>query len=158
MLGLGFCRLFPRALCAARSIGASLHQKRFEAPQKRLLSSASPSQPVYRADYRPPAYEIPTVSLSFDLYDDHTVVVSEFTLERLPWLASDAVCLDGDPTVVLVSLSANGVSLDGKYSLLESGRLLSIPVSSLFNGDSDSVTLRVVTRVEPQNNTQLSGL
>lgn len=118
--------------------------------------AASAASPLARADYRPPTFEVPSVSLTFDLFDDHADVTSEFVVERLPWFTPAPLQLDGDPTVALVSLSINGVPCT-QYTVSNSGHKLAIPHEVAFAG-GDAATVRIVTRVKPQENLQLSGL
>jgi aminopeptidase N len=67
--------------------------------------------PVIRlADYRPPAYLIPSVDLSFDIRDDATTVTARLALTRNPAAADPAapLVLDGD------ELKLESVRLDGR--------------------------------------------
>jgi aminopeptidase N len=102
---------------------------------------------VYLKNYQPTAFKIEKVELSFDLYEDHAMVRSVMTLERQH---------DGDlhlygNELQLVSVCMNGTLLAPFDYILRDDALI-------LEGCPDEMTLEIVTRIQPQNNTQLSGL
>lgn len=112
----------------------------------------SPHQPIRLADYQPPPFLIDTVDLVFDLGEEKTAVKARLTLHRNPAsLERHApLKLDGRD-LELVSLALNGEALGpNSYQLDGEGLVLhAVP---------DAFTLDIETRIEPQNNTMLSGL
>lgn len=106
-----------------------------------------PDTTVYLKNYKAPSFAINTVDLDFDLYADYALVRSTLTLERCN---PGALCLQGDE-LELVSLSMNGLQLDpSQYTLNETELRL--------EQCKDQMTLEIVTKIYPQNNTKLSGL
>lgn len=108
-------------------------------------------QPIYRADYRPPAFLISTVDLYFSITETSTVVRNTMTLRRNPEVeaASDLV-LQGEG-LQLMMLRLNDQDLAGdQYSLAEDGlTIFAVP---------DTFTLQCVTKIFPENNISLEGL
>ncbi|MBN2872836.1 MAG: aminopeptidase N [Halothiobacillaceae bacterium] len=105
------------------------------------------------ADYRPPAYLVDHVDLTFELAPHGTRVVSELTCRRNANSDGDGpspLWLDGD------DLELESVSLDGqplaanRYQRRKDGlEIAEVP---------ERFTLTVVTRVDPVDNTTLDGL
>ena len=102
---------------------------------------------VYLNAYQPPVFAVETVHLDIDLYDDHALINNTMSLVRCH---PGPVALAGD-ALVLVDLLLNGESL-AKQDYHYDGDYLIIP--TLLN----QLNLTVITRIEPQNNTALSGL
>ncbi len=118
-----------------------------------LPRDAAPPQPTRLADYRPPDFVIDAVDLSFDLAEEETRVKSHLTVRRNP-ASPDRTAplrLDGD-ALELVSLSLDGAAIGpDRYRFEADGALILPAVPETF-------ALDVETRIEPQNNTALSGL
>jgi aminopeptidase N len=104
------------------------------------------------ADYRPPAFLIDTVELSFDLDEAATRVRSRLALRRNPASADRhaPLLLDGE-AVTLVRLALDGAELGANRYRIEDGKLV-IPDMP------DACTLEIETRIAPKDNTELSGL
>jgi aminopeptidase N len=104
------------------------------------------------ADYRPPAFLIDTVELSFDLDEAATRVRSRLALRRNPARADahSPLLLDGED-VTLVRLALDGAELGANRYRIEEGKLV-IPDMP------DAGTLEIETRIAPKDNTELSGL
>jgi aminopeptidase N len=118
-----------------------------------LPRDPAPPQPTRLADYRPPDFVIDTVVLDFDLGEDETRVKSHLTVRRNPAPHDPAapLRLDGE-ALELISLALDGVRLaSGRYRFDKHGALI-IPDAP------DAFGLDIETRIEPQNNTALSGL
>jgi aminopeptidase N len=112
---------------------------------------ASP-QAIRLADYKEPEFLIDSVDLAFDLGEDHTQVKARLAMRRNPASLERTapLRLDGED-LALVSLALDGEVLGAnRYRLDPEGLVLAdVP---------DRFTLDIETRIEPQNNTQLSGL
>ncbi len=110
-------------------------------------------QAIYLHDYTPPAFLIDTVDLDVAIFDDHARVSSRLVMRRNP-LAPDAnagLALDGED-IELESLRVDGRTLaPGEYALRQDKLLLNIELHDAF-------ILESVSRIEPDKNTQLSGL
>jgi len=104
------------------------------------------------ADYRPPAFLIDTVDLSFDLDEAATRVRSRLALRRNPASADRhaALSLDGEH-VTLVRLAVDGGELGANRYRIEGGKLV---IADL----PDACTLEIETRIAPKDNSELSGL
>mgnify|MGYP000166706908 CR=1 FL=1 len=102
---------------------------------------------VYLKNYQAPLFAVDYVNLNFDLYDDHALVSSELKLTRQH---AGALYLYGDE-LELVSVHLNGTQL-------ASSQYQASPEALIIENCPDSVTLNIVTRIYPQNNTHLSGL
>ena len=115
-------------------------------------SQAAPN-PVFRADYRPPAFLIDTVHLHFELDPAATIVRSRMELRRNPRHgdATAPLRLDGDGLVLL------GVRLDGET--LSANRYVLGPDGALVIPDlPENCTLEIETRIAPEANSELNGL
>ena len=115
------------------------------------LETAAP-HPTRLADYRPPAFLIDTVDLSFDLDEAATRVRSKLSIRRNPASHETKAALE----LVGEALDLLSVKLDGeilgenRYRLGE--ETLTIP------DVPDKFTLEIETRIAPKDNTELSGL
>ncbi len=102
---------------------------------------------VYLKDYHEPAFAVTSIALQFDLFDDHALVTNDMMLQRQH---PGALLLNGDD-LELVSIAMNTQPLDAsEYRLLDGDLILDDCLAEL--------SLRIVTRIRPQDNTQLSGL
>ncbi len=113
----------------------------------------APPQPTRLADYRPTAFVVDTVELTFELGQAETRVKSRLAIRRNPEAADLAAPLelDGD-ALALVSLKLDGERLGAnRYHATEAGGLV-------IEGVPEAFALEVETRIDPQNNTALSGL
>ncbi len=122
-------------------------------PDVVTTSDATPPRPTRLADYRPPAFLVDTVDLTFELGEAETRVKSRLAVRRNP-AAGDpaaALALDGD-ALELVSLALDGERLGpNRYRATAEGGLV-------VEGVPDAFTLEIETRIDPQSNTELSGL
>lgn len=107
-------------------------------------------QTIYLKDYTPPAYLVDTVALDIALQADHARVSARLSLRRNPAGQGGALVLDGED-LALVSLVLDGRPLLAGDYVIEGDRLCIASVPEAF-------TLETVVRVEPDKNTQLSGL
>ncbi len=105
-------------------------------------------QTIRLQDYQPPRYAIDHTDLRFDLGEDSTLVTSTLKLRRTG--DPGPLVLDGEE-LELVSVSVDGQALgQDDYTV----GLTNLTLPDL----GDSATLEIVTRIKPQDNTQLSGL
>ncbi|MBS8239656.1 aminopeptidase N [Marinobacter lipolyticus] len=112
----------------------------------------SQPQTIYLKDYRVPAFLVDHVDLRFELFEDGARVHSVLSMRRNPDSADrqGALELDGD------SLKLEAVSLDGAD--LRGGQYQDLGDRLVVAEVPDSFELKVVTWIEPQNNTRLEGL
>lgn len=102
---------------------------------------------IYLKDYQAPAFTIDSVNLSFDLFNDYADVYSKLKLRRQH---PGALHLSGED-VELISIFLNGLKLSNEDYELQANDLL-------IKKCPEECTLEIVTRIRPQENTQLSGL
>ena len=102
---------------------------------------------VYLKAYQPFAYAVQSVALQVDLFDDYALITNDMVLERLH---PGVLQLNGDG-LELVSIAMDGRPLAANQFRLHDGELFLDTCPAGF-------TLQVVTRIRPQENTQLSGL
>lgn len=102
---------------------------------------------IYRKDYQPPAFTVERVALEFDLYDDHALVHNSMKLKRLH---PGPLHLYGDE-IELVSVHQDKKALSSESYQLQKGDFI-------MHHCPDEFSLTIVTRIRPQENTQLSGL
>ena len=102
-----------------------------------------PNSTVYLKNYQPPSFTIETVDLNFDLYDDHALVSSTLKLIRQH---PGVLHLYGND-LELISLHMNGQKLESGEYMIQEGDLI-------VEKCPDEMTLTIVTRIQPQKNTQ----
>lgn len=102
---------------------------------------------VYLKDYQPSAFTALSLALDFELFDDHALVCNRMQLQRQH---TGDLRLLGDE-LELISVAMNDQLLASNAYSLEEGDLI-IP------NCPDELTLTVITRIKPQDNTKLSGL
>jgi aminopeptidase N len=106
-----------------------------------------PDTTINLKNYQMPAFTINTVDLNFELYDDHALVHNKMKLTRQH---EGALYLYGNE-LELISIHLNGLKLESfAYTLDEDGLII--------EQCADEMVLDIVTRIRPQENTQLSGL
>ena len=105
---------------------------------------------TFLVDYQPPAYLISKIELEFQLDPKNTRVSSKLTVKRNPAGDDENFFLNGK------KLKLESIELDGReltqddYSLTKSGLILPDP--------PDEFELRIVNRINPSQNKELSGL
>jgi aminopeptidase N len=110
------------------------------------------SRPVRLSEYRPPDWLVETVELDIKLHPTRTPVRATLRLRPNPAAGAPApLVLDGDG-ISLVSLKIDGEPLPSdRYIATPDGLTIAQPPRAPF-------TLEIETLVDPQANTQLSGL
>ncbi len=118
---------------------------------QRDAAPANAPREVRRLDYRPPAWLVETVELQFDLHPGATIVRAQMAIRRNPAHGEVApLRLDGEG-LRLIAAALDGEALhDNRYSI-EHGALVIQDVP-------DSFTLATEVEINPQANTELSGL
>ena len=103
------------------------------------------------ADYKPPAFLVDTIQLTFDIRSESVVVTAVGRYRRNGANPGPNLVLDGGPYMELSSIALNERHLTGgDYALKpESLEIFDVP---------DEFTLTVVTKLEPAENTRLEGL
>ncbi len=106
-------------------------------------------RPIQLADYRPPAFLVETVDLTFRLEPHATRVISRLALRRNGEHA-EPLFLHGE-RLKPISFAIDGEPLrDGGYTLTDEGLTLTEP--------PDAFTLETEVEIDPANNTALEGL
>jgi aminopeptidase N len=107
---------------------------------------------IYLKDYQAPDYLIDETHLTFELFDDHTLVHAQLVMRRNPAAGSGLppLVLDGQQLELLsVALDDRELSA-GDYQLSDSHLTLQ-PIAASFVIDSS-------VRIHPESNTALEGL
>lgn len=115
----------------------------------------SDSKPVvkYRKDYLPSQYIIKNTKLKFQLFETHTIVTSDLTIERNPLDNGQKL----DPLVLNgVELELKQIAIDGS-ELTDDDYEVSTEQLTIYK-TSDQFTLNTVVQIYPQKNTSLEGL
>ena len=102
---------------------------------------------VYLRDYKPPAWLAVHNDLTFQIFEDRTVVRALTRYRRNHKDEEQPVVLNGEH-LKLLSLKANGKNI--KYKLDDR--------SLTFDGPDDEFLLEVETEIDPAANTRLEGL
>jgi aminopeptidase N len=109
-------------------------------------------QPIHRRDYRPPDHWIDTVDLEFELDEAVTRVRATLSVRRNTAVApaGAALRLDGEK-LALVAVAVDGRELGANEYRVE-------PDALVVPDMPDEFTLVTLVEIEPQNNTELTGL
>ncbi len=102
------------------------------------------SQKMYLKDYKAPAFEILSLNLDFDLFEEATRVKSTMQMKRLQ---SEALELDGE-NLKLISITLNGTKSD--YKLVDN--------KLIIEKTPDAFELVIETEINPAANKALEGL
>lgn len=103
---------------------------------------------IYLDQYTPPSHHIVHTDLSFEIFDDHTLVVNRMKIRRLEPEARE-VYLHGEG-LKLLCVKINDVKAEGQFSCDEKGMTLTCEASEFI--------LQIVTKVFPDENSTLEGL
>ncbi|HLD67495.1 MAG TPA: aminopeptidase N, partial [Pseudomonas sp.] len=107
---------------------------------------------IYLKDYQAPDYLIDETHLTFELFEDHTLVHAQLVMRRNPVHGAGlpVLVLDGQQ-LELLSLSLDGRALQaGDYQVTDSHLSLTPP--------AERFTLDSTVRIHPESNTALEGL
>jgi aminopeptidase N len=105
---------------------------------------------VRRADYLPPAWQIDTIALEFDLSPERTLVTATSVVSRRGAGSAGPLTLDGEDLELL------GVEIDGKP--LAADAYAVHPDRLVLTPRSDRFTLKIRNAIAPQANSELMGL
>ncbi|MDB6143193.1 MAG: aminopeptidase, partial [Pseudomonas sp.] len=107
---------------------------------------------IYLKDYQAPEYLIDETHLTFELFEDHTLVHAQLVMRRNPARGAGLppLVLDGQQ-LELLALSLGDVELIDTDYLLTPDQLTVQPTSAQFTLDS-------TVRIHPETNTALEGL
>jgi aminopeptidase N len=107
---------------------------------------------IYLKDYQAPEYLIDETNLTFELFDDHTLVHAQLLMRRNPARGAGlpALVLDGQQLELLALTMDDQTLAAGDYQLTENHLTLQ-PVAASF-------TLNSSVRIHPETNTALEGL
>ncbi|MFV0437317.1 MAG: aminopeptidase N [Desulfopila sp.] len=107
---------------------------------------------IYREDYCPPAFLVESISLTVQLYDEHTDVIARTRLSRngASGEGEGPLFLNGE-NLTLTAIRCDGCEVPEK-EIHQTEKGLFLPVHK------DSFELEIVTRIYPDTNTLLEGL
>ncbi|MBS1208079.1 MAG: aminopeptidase [Proteobacteria bacterium] len=111
--------------------------------------SATPAT-IYLKDYTPPAYFVDTTSLDIDIRTGFTRITASLALRHNPAAYGGPLILNGED-LILESLKLDGCLLHEEDYTYVNDTLTITNVPTAFQ-------LETVVRIEPDKNTQLSGL
>lgn len=103
---------------------------------------------IYLKDYLAPNFSVESILLEFNLNEDKSLVTSTSRIHKLS--SNCPLVLNGE-SLKLINISIDGTSLDIKQYSEKDGLLTVFDVPTTFE-------LKIVTELEPQNNSSLSGL
>src|SRR5690606_30708170 len=107
---------------------------------------------IYLKDYQVPEYLIDETSLTFELYEDHSLVHAQLVMRRNPEAGP------GLPPLVLNGQNMELLSLRLDDRDLTAADYLLSPSELTVQPDSASFTLDSTVRIHPETNTALEGL
>ncbi|MCB5184289.1 aminopeptidase N [Methylobacillus gramineus] len=113
-----------------------------------LPDTAITPQTIYLKDYKPAPYQASHVNLTFELFENKTIVKSEVLYIQNPASVSKQLILNGQDQTIL-SIEIDGTPFDG-YSLVDN-QLIIEDVSEQFR-------LTITSEIHPESNTALEGL
>lgn len=110
------------------------------------------SKTIYLKDYQAPDYLIDETHLTFELFEDHTLVHAQLVMRRNPALSADlpVLTLDGQQ-LELLELKLDDRALSATDYTLTDSHLTLQPTQASFVVDSS-------VRIHPESNTALEGL
>ncbi len=105
---------------------------------------------TYLKDYEPPAFNIQSIDLQFELFEDQTLVHSHLEISRQSTQQKGPLILVGD-SLKLVSVQLNDEILTPQQYETSGSQLI-------IENVPDRFSLQIVTQIHPESNTTLSGL
>jgi aminopeptidase N len=105
---------------------------------------------IRRADYQPPAWQVETIELEFDLDPERTVVTATSVIARRGAGSAGPLTLDGEDLELL------GIEIDGRP--LATDAYMLHPDRLQLTPRSDRFTLKIRSAIAPRANSELMGL
>ncbi len=106
---------------------------------------------LFLKDYAPPAWLIDTVDLHVGIFEGHAEVRARLACRRNPAAPAGPLVLNGE-TLELLGVSLDGAALDpARYTCADDHLRIAAPLPDRF-------VLETLVRIDPDHNTQLSGL
>jgi len=105
-------------------------------------------KPIYLKDYKKPDFNIKNVDLTFDLFEEHTIVTNTMQIIKLTDV-KDIILNTVD--LELEELWLNDLKLNETRYAIEDEKLKVLNVPNEFS-------LKIKNKIYPQNNTELEGL
>jgi len=102
---------------------------------------------IYLDQYTPPTHHIVHTDLTFEIFDDHTMVINRMQIERQD-SGSEELYLHGEG-LKLLCVKIDDVKAQGRFECDEKGMYLSC--------DKAAFVLQIVTKIYPDENTTLEG-
>ena len=120
----------------------------------------SQAKTTYLKDYEPPEFCIKKTSLSFDLYEDKTLVTSHvefFRNKNFLKNPTNSLLLDGQD-IDLESIFLNDVELKPEQYSQKEESLVIPKLDEILSDSSEKFMMTCVVKIKPQDNTSLEGL
>ena len=103
---------------------------------------------IYLEEYTPPSHHITHTDLTFEIFDEHTLVINRMQITRLDESVG-SIYLNGEG-LKLLCVKVDDVKAEGQFTRTDEGIDLIC--------DKDEFVLQVVTKIYPDENTTLEGL
>ncbi len=103
---------------------------------------------IHLNDYQAPTHHIVHTDLTFEIFDDHTLVINRMQVKRMDSESSE-MTLHGEG-LKLLCVKVDDVKAEGQFERDDEKMLLQC--------DKDAFVLQVVTKIYPDENTTLEGL
>ncbi|MEE8587913.1 MAG: aminopeptidase N [Sulfurimonadaceae bacterium] len=103
---------------------------------------------IYLEEYTPPSHHITHTDLTFEIFDEHTLVINRMQITRLDQSVG-SIYLNGEG-LKLLCVKVDDVKAEGQFTQTDEGIDLVC--------DKDEFVLQVVTKIYPDENTTLEGL
>ena len=103
-------------------------------------------QPIYLKDYKSPAFKVENIHLTFELFEEHTLVTNVMNITKLENendLKLNSIDLELE-TIFLNDVEVNNYSYEDELLIIKN-----VP---------QNFRLKIVNKIYPQNNTELEGL
>jgi len=151
------------AALAGSAVGALRRKSMGRRPASLVTATATatlaPEVPkeIFRKDYTAPNYWIREVNLTVRIFEGRTEVASRLLLEKRTDAEGTELALDGED-LKLKSVVVCGKTLTEGSDYSVEGEKLTISGSALQEGDQNALWMEIEVEIEPEKNTQLSGL
>lgn len=103
---------------------------------------------IFLDEYTPPSHHVTHTDLTFEIFDEHTLVINRMQITRKDKSAG-SLYLNGEG-LKLLCVKIDDVKAEGKFTRTDTGMDLVC--------DKDEFVLQIVTKIYPDENTTLEGL